>query len=120
MSECGGLGVWRLTHGVLVEPDRMRPRLQLTAARVLVRPLHRAQLLLDRDLLPCFEQQYLHPLRRQDVRGHAARRAGADDYGVVGAGEVDFLLRRRLDSQKGHGIRSSKATSGPRAVRSGT
>jgi len=90
--ERGALRVGRLADVVLVEADGVISRRRLAAAGVLVGPLHRSQLGIDVDLLACFEQQHLHPLRSEDVGGHPARGARAHDDRVVGLGEIDLLL----------------------------
>ena len=81
----------------------MMPGRHVAAARVLVRPFHRLELLVDVELAARFEHQHLHPLRGEDVRGHAAGGARANDDGVVDAGQVGLGLWRALDqSEKVH------------------
>ena len=100
--ERGAFGVGRLPDGVLIEAQRMVARRKFAPARVIVRPLHRAQLLLDGNFLPRFEQQDLHPLRRQHMGRHAARRSRTHHHGVVGAGQIDVLFLRCLESNESH------------------
>ena len=89
------------TNRILVHGQRMPSRRRVASAGMVVRPLHRAQLLLDGQLLPCLEQEHFHALRRQHVRRHAAGRAGADDDGVVRRGEVCFgRFWRRCDDER--------------------
>ena len=83
-------GVGWLADVVLVEREGMPPGRRVAAARMVVRPLHRAQLGFDVDLLACLEEQDLEAVRREHVRGHATRGARPDDDGVVGLGEVDL------------------------------
>ena len=97
-------GVGRLPHRVLVEADCVIAGRRFTAPRVIVRPLHRPQFLLDRDFLPRFKQQHLHPLRCEDMSGHAARRAGAHDDGIVGLREVDILFRGSSEANQSHAL----------------
>ena len=78
----------------------MMPGRHVAAARVLVRPFHRLELLVDVELPARFEQQHLHPLRGEDVRGHAAGGARANHDGVVDAGQVGLGLWRALDQSK--------------------
>ena len=85
---------------VFVEGQRMMPGRHVAAARVLVGPFHRLELLVDVELAARFEQQHLHPLRGEDVGGHAPGGTRANDDGVVDAGEVGLGLWRALDQSK--------------------
>ncbi len=96
------LSVGRLADVVLVEADRVVFGRGLAAARMVVGPLHRPQFGIDVDLLPRFEQQHLHPLRREHVSGHPARRAGAYDDRIVGDGQVGILLLRGFEANQRH------------------
>src|SRR5881409_3328570 len=69
---------------------------------MIVRPLHRAQLLLDGKLLPRLEHEHAEALGGQDVGGHAAGRSGAHDHRVVRLRQVDVLLERRANLEQCH------------------
>src|SRR6059036_2295173 len=100
--ESRALGVGRLADRVLVEGEVVRSRWGVAAARVIVRPLHRAQLLLDGQLLPGLEHEHLQAVGGEHVRGHPTRRAGAHDHRIVCLREVDVLLDRRGDLDERH------------------
>jgi hypothetical protein len=67
---------------------------------MIVRPLHRFEFLGDVELLAGLEHQHLHPLRGQDVRGHAAGGAGSNHDGIIGSFQIDFRLRVSLDQSE--------------------
>src|SRR5881396_2938871 len=69
---------------------------------MIVRPLHRAQLLLDGKLLPRLEHEHAEALGGQDVGGHTAGRSGAHDHCVVRLRQVDVLLERRANLEQCH------------------
>ena len=61
---------------------------------MIVGPLHRLQFFVDVEFLARFEQQHLHAVRSEDMRGHAAGRARADHDGVVNILEVNLRTGR--------------------------
>src|SRR5438128_518221 len=69
---------------------------------MIVRPLHRTQLLIDVKLLPRLEHQHAQAVGGQDVGGHAAGRSGAHDHCVVRLRQVDVLLERRANLEQCH------------------
>src|ERR1700722_2474644 len=69
--ETGSVG--RATNGVLVVVERMLVGGKGATVLVVVRPLHRAEFLFDRELFSGFEEQNLGAVRCQDMAGHAAR-----------------------------------------------
>ena len=113
------LRVGRLADRVLVEGERLAVGRHVAAPRMVVGPLHRAQLLRGVELAPGLEQQHLEPARGEHVGGGAAGRAGADDHRVVHDREVGFLLGRAADLQEGHGPECIRGRHDPQA-RSGT
>ena len=95
-------GVGRLPDRVLVEGQGVRPGRGVAPAGVIVGPLHRAQLLLDGELLAGLEHEDTQPGSRENVGGHAAGGTGAHDHRVVGLGQVDILLEGWGNSHQGH------------------
>ena len=58
---------------------------------MIVRPLHGLQLFVDVEFFAGFEQQYLHSVRRQNMRRHPAGCTGANDDGIVLPLQVDIV-----------------------------
>ena len=87
--------VGRIANGVFVEGQRMRLRREVSAVSIVVRPLHRAQFLFDGQLFPGLQQQHLQAVRGEDVCGHAAGRARADNYRIVSFAEIRLWFRHR-------------------------
>ena len=75
-------------------------RRHVASPRVLVRPLSGLQLFVDIELLARLEHEHLHALRGHHVRRHPASRSGSDDDGIVGPGEIDVGLGRRLQQSE--------------------
>ena len=90
------LRVGRFPDGVLVQRENVRAGRHLTPPGMIVRPLHRLQFLLDRELLPGLEHQDLHPLAGENMSRHATGGAGSDDDQMLGEiGQVVQLTPRQ-------------------------
>src|SRR2546430_5252943 len=70
----------------------MRVRRKKSAARIVVRPFHRAQFLFNWKFFPGFQQQNLQSVSCEDVRCHSAGRARSDDDSIVCLGKI-YLWR---------------------------
>src|SRR5467141_91902 len=88
-------GIGRIADGVFIEGEGVLVQRERSAIRIVVRPLHGAQFLLDREFFSSFEEEDLQAVAGEDVRGHAARSAGSDDDRVVSLGQVYFGLHHQ-------------------------
>ena len=87
---------------------------QLAAARMVIGPLHRADLFLEVDLLAGLQHQHVEAVGGEHVRRHAAGRARADDQHVVELGEIDGRPALAASPSAGQGATSGDSGCGPR------
>src|SRR5712691_2693299 len=87
--------IGRIADGVFVESEGVLVRREGSAIGIVVGPLHGAEFFFDGELLPGFEEEDLQAVAGEDVCGHAAGGAGANDDRIVSFGEVNFGFGHR-------------------------